>query len=242
LEITGKSEPLNFKGIEYRLEDSEISGTKRIVYGTKPLNITIPKFDEAKVSAPVAPPLYYIIPPQWTEVIKVLEAHGVKFQRTTKPLKMEIESYRFSDVKFAAASFENRVPVAFKINPTNETREFAAGSVIVPLAQEAANVAVHLLEPNSPDSFVYWGFFNSIFEQKEYGEGYVLENLAREMIAKNPELKKEFEEKLKDETFAKNPRARLNFFYERSPYFTNQRIGFYPVGRVTTKLDEKNLR
>lgn len=242
LEILPKSTPLEFKGIEYTLEDSEISGTKRIVYGTKPMNIQIPRFDEAKISASVAPPLYYIVPPQWKDVIEVLEAHGIKFQRLTKPLKIEVESYKFSDVKFAPASFENRVTVSFKINPITETREFPTGSLIISTAQEAANVAVHLLEPMSPDSFVYWGFFNAIFEQKEYGEGYVLEKLAREMLAKDANLKKEFEEKLKDETFAKNPRARLTFFYERSPYFLNQRIGFYPVGRITTQIDEKNLR
>jgi hypothetical protein len=44
IETTDKSVPFAFKGIEYRIEDSEISGTKRIVYGTKPLDITIPKF------------------------------------------------------------------------------------------------------------------------------------------------------------------------------------------------------
>lgn len=238
LEILPASEPLVFKGIEYTLEDSEISGTKRIIYGTKPMNITIPKFDTAKISAAVAPPLYYIVPPQWTNAIAVLEAHGIRFQKTTKPLTVAVESYKFSEVKFAAASFENRVTVNFKANPITETREFPVGSIVIPTAQTAANVAVHLLEPMSPDSFVYWGFFNAIFEQKEYGEGYVLEKLAREMLAKDANLKKEFEERLKDETFAKNPRARLTFFYERSPYFTNQRVNFYPVGRITTKLDE----
>ena len=238
IETTDKSIPFAFKGIEYRLEDSEISGAKRIIYGTKPLDITIPKFDEGKISVSVAPPLYYIVPPQWKDVVGVLEAHGIKFERLTKPLKVEVESYRFSDVKFATASFESRITVNFKANPIKETREFPVGSIVIPTAQEAANVAIHLLEPNSPDSFVFWGFFNAIFEQKEYSEGYVLEKLAREMLAKNPELKKEFEEKLKDEKFAKNPRERLNFFYERSPYFVNQRIGFYPVGRITTKIME----
>ncbi len=238
-EITGKSAPFNFKGIEYRLEDSEISGAKRIIYGTKPLDITIPKFDEAKITASVATPLYYIVPPQWTDAIEVLQAHGVQFRRLTKPLTVEVESYRFTDVKFAAASFENRVTLNYKANTIKETREFPVNSVVVPLAQETANVAIHLLEPNSPDSFVYWGFFNAIFEQKEYGEGYVLEKLAREMLAKDAALRKEFEERLKDEKFAKSPFARLSFFYERSPYFANQRIGIYPVGRITTKLDEK---
>jgi hypothetical protein len=239
LEITDKSEPFAFKGVEYRVEDSEISGAKRIVYGTKPLDITIPKFDEARVVASVAPPLYYIVPPQWLEVIEVLQAHGAQFRRISKPLKIEVESYRFSDVKWASASFESRVTVNFKANPIKETREFPANSIVIPLAQETANVIVHLLEPDSTDSFVYWGFFNAIFEQKEYAEGYKLENLAREMLAKDANLRKEFEERLKDEKFAKDARARLNFFYERSPYFINQRIGFYPVGRIVTNLDEK---
>jgi Zinc carboxypeptidase len=239
--ITEKSTPFAFKGIEYKLEDSEISGMKRIVYGTKPLNITIPKFDEAKITTSVAPPLYYIVPPQWKAAIEVLQAHGITFQKLSKPLKIEVESYKFSEVKFAPASFENRVTINFKANPIKEMREFPIGSIVIPTAQENANVAIHLLEPNAPDSFVYWGFFNAIFEQKEYGEGYVLEKLAREMLSKDANLRKEFEEKLKDEKFAKSPFARLTFFYERSPYFLNQRVGFYPVGRITTKFDENNL-
>jgi hypothetical protein len=242
LEITQNSTPFAFKGIEYKLEDSEISGTKRIIYGTKPMDLTIPKFDDAKVSASVAPPLYYIIPPQWQNAIQVLQAHGVKFQRIQSSLKIEVESYQFTDAKWSPASFEGRVTMNFKANPIKEVREFPAGSVIVPLAQENANVAIHLLEPNSPDSFVYWGFFNAAFEQKEYGEGYVLEKLAREMLAQDENLRKEFQEKLKDEKFAKSPQARLNFFYERSPYYKNQRIGIYPVGRILTKLDEKAFK
>lgn len=149
-------------------------------------------------------PVNSIVPPLWKDAIAVLEAHGIQFQRLTKPLKIEVESYKFSEVKFAPASFENRVTVSFKANPIVVTRDFPAGSIVVPTAQ-AANVAIHLLEPMSPDSFVYWGFFNAMFEQKEYGEDYVVEKLAREMLAKHANLKKEFEAKLKNETFAKSP-------------------------------------
>jgi Zinc carboxypeptidase len=241
LSITEKSVPMQFKGVEYKKEKSDISGAERIVYGTKPLEITIPKYDEAKVTAAVAPPLYYIVPPQWQNVIEILQAHGIKFQRTREPLTIEVESYRFTEPKWATFSFESHVTMSYKSNPIKETRTFPASSVVIPLSQEAANVAIHLLEPDAPDSFMYWGFFSAIFEQKEYGEGYIVEKVAREMLEKNPELKKEFEEKLKDETFAKNPRARLNFFYERSPYY-DKRIGLYPVGRIVMKLDEKVLR
>jgi murein tripeptide amidase MpaA len=241
LAITEKQTPFEFKGIEYRKEKSEISGAEQIIYGTKPLNITIPRFDDAKVTASVAPPLYYIVPPQWQQVIEVLEAHGVKFGRIAKPLTIEVESYRFTEPKWSSTSFESRVTLSYKTNPIKETRTFPANSIIIPTAQETANVIIHLLEPAAPDSFMFWGFFNAIFEQKEYGESYILEKIAREMLEKDAELRKEFEEKLQDENFAKSPRARLNFFYERSPYF-DKRIGLYPVGRIVARIDEKILK
>ncbi|HTK26404.1 MAG TPA: M14 family metallopeptidase [Pyrinomonadaceae bacterium] len=236
LDVTDKSTPIAFKGLEYKIEDSAISGGKMIVYGTKPLNITIPRFDEGRVVTSVAPPLYYIVPPEWKDVINVLKMHGIKFETIKKPLTIEVESYRLTQPKWATASFENRVTLTCKQTPVKETRTYPTGSVIVPMAQESANVAIHLLEPNGPDSFVYWGFFDSIFEQKEYGEGYIVEKVAREMLAKDPNLQKEFDEKLKDPAFAKNPRARLQFFYERSPYYLNQKVGVYPVGRIITQF------
>jgi hypothetical protein len=234
--LSDKSEDFALKAVEYKIEDSAVSGGKKIVYGTKPLEITVKKFDEGKVTASVAPPLYYIIPPQWQEVIERLEAHGIKFERIQKPLTIEVESYRLTEPKWATNSFENRLPLSYKAVPITETRTFPANSVLVPTAQETANVAIHLLEPNSGDSFAYWGFFNAIFEQKEYFSDYIMEKIAAEMLAKDESLRKEFEEKLKDEKFAKSPRARLNFFYERSPY-ADKRIGVYPVGRILRKIN-----
>jgi len=236
LDVTNKSTPFAFKGIEYKIEDSQLSGGKRIVYGSAPLNITIPRFDEGKVVASVAPPLYYIVPPQYKDVIEVLMLHGVKFTLLAKATEFEVESYKLTEPKWAANSFENRVTLSCKQTPIKETRTFAAGSVLIPMTQEAANVAIHLLEPAGPDSFVYWGFFNSVFEQKEYGESYQIEKLAQKMLADNRSLQEEFDRRLLDPAFARNPRARLNFFYERSPYFLNQKVGVYPIGRILTTL------
>ncbi len=107
------------------------------------------------------------------------------------------------------------------------------GSVIVPLDQAAANVAVELLEPDAPDSLLRWGMLDAIFEAKEYGEPRVLEKLARDMLAKDTALKAEFEQKLRDDSgFAASPQARLNFFFQRSPWYTVQRVGAYPVLRL----------
>jgi hypothetical protein len=78
-----------------------------------------------------------------------------------------------------------------------------------------------------------WGFFDPIFEQREYGEGYVLEKLARENMEKDPALKTEFERRVQtDARFAGSPEARLEFFYDRSPWGLANRVGEYPVGRL----------
>lgn len=234
--FTDKSVPRVIKGVEFRRELSDVSGAVRVVYGTKPLDYTVPFFNESYATISVPTPLYYIIPPQWTEVIETLAAHGVRLQRLAEPLTVEVESYRFSEVKWASASFEQRVPVTQKNRLVREQRTFVANSVVVPMGQAAGRLVVNLLEPDAPDSLLYWGFFNSIFEQKEYGEGYMLEKLAREMLGKDEKLREEFERRVATEPqFAASARARLNFFYERSPYYDPQ-MNLYPVGRITAPL------
>jgi murein tripeptide amidase MpaA len=242
LEVTNKPTQFAFKGLKYTMEDSAVSGGKRIVYGAEPMNITIPRYDEARVDKSAAPPLYYIVPPQWQEVIEVVNAHGIKYERLKEPLSVEVESYRLTEPKWSTSSFENRVTLAAKQTSVIETRIYPAGSVLIPLDQEAANIAVHLFEPNGPDSLVYWGFFNSIFEQKEYGEAYILEKLAKEMLEKDPKLQEEFDRRLLDPAFNRSPQARLRFFYERSPYYLNQKVGVYPVGRIVKPLPVKKSR
>ncbi|HEY6894855.1 MAG TPA: peptidase M14, partial [Rhodanobacteraceae bacterium] len=97
----------------------------------------------------------------------------------------------------------------------------------------AANVVANLLEPRAPDSMVRWGFLDAIFEQKESPDARVAEALAREMLAKDPALKAEFEAKVtSDSAFANDATARLAFFYERSPWYAAQKVGAYPVLRL----------
>lgn len=239
VDLTEKSSPFKFKGVEARVDKSDVSGKLRVVFGTKPVDYTVPFYDETRVAKAVAPPLYYIVPPQWKEVIEILAAHGLHLQKLAAPAEIEVESYRFSDVKWAATPFEGRVRASFKTNPVRERRTYPAGAVVIPMAQAGSRVALHLLEPDAPDSFVSWGFFNAIFELKEDAEDYLLEKLAREMLARDETLRREFEERLKsDQKFAASPEARLLFFYERSPYWDKQ-MNLYPVGRITAPL---NLR
>lgn len=240
LRPTDTATPFTMKGFAYRVEPSKISGGPQILYdNTKPLDIETSWFKTMEVDKTVVPPFAYIIPPQWTEAIEVLKAHGLQSVGLTQPLTTDVEGYRLKEVKFAERPFEGRFRAQFRAEPFTEKRTFPVGSMIVPVAQVSADVAIHLLEPAAPDSLAAWGFFNIVFEQKEYADGYKLEALAKKMIAENSKLKEEFDAKLAaDEKFAADPRARLNFFYQRSPYWDPQ-LGLYPVFRIMRPLDQE---
>jgi hypothetical protein len=105
------------------------------------------------------------------------------------------------------------------------------GSVRVVSAQPLGLLAAAMLEAESPDSFLAWNFFPGILQRTEYIEGYVIEPMAAAMLARDPSLKAAFDKRLaEDNAFAANPSVRLQWFYERSPYY-DERYLLYPVGR-----------
>lgn len=235
---TDESDPFTFKGFAYRTERSDVSGDTRIIYDeARPIDVDTVWYHGTKVTKEVAPPLAYVIPLQWKEVIELAEAHGLQVRRLSEPLTAEFETYRFEQVEFPSRPYEGRFGPRYKTVSIKETRTYLPGSALVPLDQVDAKVAVFLFEPEAPDSLVSWGFFNAIFERKEYAEPYVLETLARRMLKEDPKLREEFEARLRsDDEFASNARARLYFFYERSPYW-DDRQNVYPVARITEPLE-----
>jgi hypothetical protein len=142
----------------------------------------------------------------------------------------------FTNVNWRNKPYEGRQRITnLNLKPYNKTESFPAGSILIPMNQQRARVIAHMLEPKAPDSFVKWGFFNAIFEQKEYAEIYVMEEKARKMLKENPSLKQEFLAKKKNnKAFANNPWAISNWFYRRTPYWDEKKNN-YPVGKIFDK-------
>ncbi|NLG74974.1 MAG: peptidase M14, partial [Xanthomonadaceae bacterium] len=145
---------------------------------------------------------------------------------------IEVDAFRAEDVQVAPSTFEGRTLLTLKGEWRKERRDVAPNALFVPIAQPKSRLVLTLLEPKDPDSFVRWGFFNAAFERKEYMEAYVAEEVATEMLKKDPAVRREFERKLaEDPEFAKDPSARLDFFYRRHPSWDEQ-YNLYPVLRV----------
>ena len=233
---------IDFKGVAYDTAKSDLTGGTWYQFSGKPETFKIPYFSKQNVTVTTQLPEAYIIPPEWGSVIDRLAVHGIEFKRLGRPETLEVQSYRFTNPEWQEAPYEGRHPVKFDVESITETRTYPAGSVVIDMAQRRSQVAAHVLEPTGPDSYVQWGFFDPIFEQKEYTDAYVMERKAREMLEKDAALKKAFEDKqASDPEFAKHPGWIINWFYQHSPYW-DDRKDVYPVGRIVDRAAVDRLQ
>jgi hypothetical protein len=236
---------LELPGVEWRQVPSAIAGGTRIGYTGKARTVSLPKFDQTVAAARATRPRAYWVPPAWGDVIERLELQGVRVERQETPRTLDVEMYRIADPKLASQPFEGRVTVAARFEVDRRRETFAPGSVRVPTDQSLGDFVMLLLEPAAPDSFFSWGFFHEVLQPTEYVEAYVMEPMAERMLAEDPALRAEFERKLReDPTFAGSTAgkpsahegfipgapARLQWFYEKTPFF-DERARLYPVAR-----------
>ena len=221
-----------YKAIRAVRESSEVTGESYPRYTGEAYTVEVPVIQTTRIPATASRPPAYWIPPAWPEVIERLRLHGVRMETLTEAREVEVEVYRVRDVRLASTAYEGHVRVEQSSSQVERrTMLFPAGSVRVPTDQPLGDLAVLLLEPDSPDSFYRWGFFLEIFSRTEYVERYVLEPLARRMLEADPVLRREFQARLKsDEEFRADADARLRWFYERTPYYDEQYL-LYPVAR-----------
>lgn len=223
---------MEFKGFRKDSVYSEITGTKVEKYSDEKIDIKIPYFNKTYIKDSVSVPKYYLIPKEWTQIIEILNVHGVEMDVLGKSVSFKVEKYKFKDVSFASKPYEGRFTAKYSYDVITDSITVPEGTVIINPAQRRLGIILYLLEPKSRDSFVYWGFFNQIFERTEYFETYSMEPIAKKMFENDPVLRNKFLEKVNsDSAFANNPWARLNFFYERTKYY-DANHNFYPVIRV----------
>lgn len=231
---------IDFQGYAWDKGPSAVSGATRIRYDE-----TTPEIWKVPFAASVVPTLAtrapkagWIIPPAYAAFVRAkLEVHGFRTVAVESDrVGIPVAVWRASAVEFGARPYEGRMTAKARGAWVSAVRDIPAGSLVVPIDQPGARLLVHLLEPEAPDSLVSWGFFNAVFEQKEYMEDYVAEEIGEEMLRTDPALKGRFETLLEtDPAFARDPGRRLEFFYRRHPSW-DERKDEYPIVRIDSPL------
>ena len=231
---TPKTRTIDFLGYEYTRTQSDVSGALMTRYDeTRPQVWKLPLRDDVQPTRRIdAPKAGYLVPAAHAGWVgEKLALHGIAFEKLEGGLgKREVQTFRATKRTFAANSVEGHQRLDVEGAWKNETRDIGSGTLFVSIAQPKARLVMALLEPQAPDALAAWGEFNNAFERKEYMEDYVAEEVAREML-KDPKVKAEFDEALKNEAFAKDPNARLNFFAQKHSSW-DERFNLYPVYRT----------
>jgi hypothetical protein len=227
---TGK--PFVWKGFKAVKIFGEIAGDSLTEYIHQPIDIPTTYYDVSEITDSVEIPEAYLIPQEWSKLVDILKVHSVKFKRVEQDKKIITNRYKFTNVKFPSKPYEEHFSPSFDLTEFRDTILARKGDYIIPTNQQAIGILVHLLEPKARDSFIHWGLMNIIFERKEYFEMYSMEPIAEKMAKSNPQLHDEFLKKVNsDESFRKNPRGRLNFFYKHSPYYDSH-YNVYPISKI----------
>jgi hypothetical protein len=200
--------------------------------GRKEDPIRVPVFT-ARPAVTVDRPVAYWVPAAKTEVINRLRRHGFQLETLSSSRSVLVELTRLQGGRQdPAAEKEGRFPfTADAYESLQREVTYPSGSVRVATDQPLGELASVLLEAQSGDSFLAWGFFPEILQRTEYIDGYVIAPLADRMLESDPALAREFAAKLAaDPAFAKDGDARLAWFYERTPFFDPGYL-IYPIGR-----------
>ena len=237
---TDKSRMVDFKGYAYTRTPSDVSGILMTHYDeTKPQLWTVPLRDEVLPDlTATAPAGGYVVPAAYAAIVGAkLSQHGIAYSIIRSPqAQANVDTFRADKATFTAGSFESHQRLAVTGAWKPEPRAVGAGALYVPVGQAKARLVMALFEPQAPDSLLAWGTFNNAFERKEYMEEYVAEDVAREQMAADPALAAEFKKMVdSDPAFAKNGRARLEFFARRHASW-DERFNLYPVMRTNTEL------
>jgi hypothetical protein len=222
---------LDFLTIEATQAPSPVSGSPTTRWNGKPgPAVKIPVYG-SEPGLQLSVPKAYWVPATKPEVIARLKAHGIAMETIRKAQTIDVDMIRLTGFRASAPS-EGRVPVtASGLEHEARKETFPPGSVRVSTDQPLGALAAYLLEPESEDSFFAWGFFSEILQRVEYMEPYAIAPMAARMLENDPALKVEFEKRLReDSAFAASPLRRLQFFYERSPFYDDRYL-LYPVGR-----------
>jgi hypothetical protein len=243
-------------GYEYTTHnEAPVVGGRHISYHlNQPTVWSVPVFGDIQPvneSIVTLPQAGYIIPAGWVSVVlPYLQKHNVTYQYLPQPLKgLAVQELRVDpeSISFDSRTFQGRIRTEVSGEWVSNVTNVPQNSIFVPIRQERALLAAHLLEPTSPDSLSRWGLFNTVYEvtdhisnhrqlqiaQWMYGQDRrIRERYGEALHTKLTHLKKEYQTRMdRDDRFVADPEQRLDFWIREIPYH-DPTFNKYPILRT----------
>jgi hypothetical protein len=227
-------ERIPWKGYAASLQPSKVSGLPRLHYDHgRPVDISVPWMDTYRPSEVVRKPAAYLVPMQWRAVVQRLEANGVKCERLAKDIRIRVERDSIGAFTTVQQPYEGHyLHRGIRVRTRRVETMAHKGDVLVRMGRSTDRYVMEALGCTAEDGFFAWNFFDAQLQQKEWFSDYVFEDIAADLLERDPALRAALEaRRLEEPSFAADGWAQLLFIYQRSPYFEKS-FRQYPVLRV----------
>ena len=120
-------------------------------------------YDRFQPALSIAVPVGYAIAPGNEELVRALQLHGIQLERTTARSRLAVSAFVVDSIDRARRAFQGHHETTLGGHwlPT-QSRDFPAGTIIVPTRQALGALAAWLLEPQSDDGLVTWNTLDPI--------------------------------------------------------------------------------
>ncbi len=225
---------IDFKGYEGAYIKSEVTGFNRLKYNREqPFTKQIEYQNYFKPKKEIEIPQAYIIPQGWWGVLNRLSQNNVTMVEIENDTIIKVDSYKIENYKTRTAAYEGHYQhYDCEVSSYTDTLIFRKGDMIVYTNQPAMRYILETLEPEAPDSFFNWNFFDTILQQKEGFSPYVFEEIAEALLKTNTSVRNKFELKLEEDTnFANNWYAQLDWIHKHSDNYEKAHLR-YPIFKI----------
>lgn len=123
----------------------------------------VPIFLEWRPTRTTTRPVGYILPAAMARAVPLLLDHDIAVYRFTAPATVEMEVYYATRVR-RNEYFQGHYLKSAEVEKTTERMEVPAGWFYVPTAQSRANLISYILEPETDDNLITWGFTNHMLQ------------------------------------------------------------------------------
>ena len=160
-------------------------------------------------------PWGYLMPPQLAHVIPLLLDHEITIKRLSEPIEIEAEVYYAKEIKHPRY-FQGHYLKQVKAEKKTEKIKLPEGSFFIPTGQQKSNLICYILEPETDDNLITWGYLDNYLQVTPNMEQFIKEREERmkEYMADMTEeqrerMKKRMERQMKRLTNQKIPIYRL---------------------------------
>lgn len=114
-------------------------------------------------------PVGYLLPPAMAGVVPILQDHDIAVHQFREPTSLDAEVY-YATAVHRDTYFQGHYLKSVDVEKETETLEISTGWFWVPAAQSRANLISYILEPETDDNLITWGWTDHILEVTEEGD------------------------------------------------------------------------